>query len=169
MDRFRTPSAVGDQRHVVSLTWTLDVENIDALNEAIPKTSNPFDDHRLSAEYKNQQGKVVNYVAWMHDRNISFLHELNKVILNGYWQFYSDPLDTLPPGWWNHWCLLDAMPEYHDPWKLLSWQDVLNEYRWKKARNGKGWEERTTEERLQEYIKHLIRRYEGEVALTWFK
>ena len=62
-------------------------------------------------------------------------------------------------GRWKHeayggrWRLWDALPDYSEPWKTLTWEYITQEYP-------------NSNVPIADYLKHLSRRYEGEVALA---
>ena len=56
---------------------------------------------------------------------------------------------------YNHACrLFDDLPDYSQPWLSHPWEKLVDEYS-------------LSECPLEEYIKHLAMRYEGEVAIAW--
>ena len=57
-------------------------------------------------------------------------------------------------GHWRPWRLFEAYPDYSQPWETLSYQDIEEEFQ-------------DSHDPLGQYFKHLLHRYEGEVAEAW--
>ena len=67
----------------------------------------------------------------MNDRNISARHRIQQSIQEGR---YSPEIMLGMSGYKarersgvGHWRLLDVIPDYAEPWKILSWQDIVDE------------------------------------------
>jgi hypothetical protein len=94
----------------------------------------------------------------MHDRNISARHAVLQVITDG----WRSPGDACGGPWRlttygsDHWRLLYSLPDYAKPWNTLSEDDIRSEYEW-------------DSDPYKEYVKHMSRRYEGEVVLAWIE
>ena len=140
-------------RHVKEPTfkWTdLDQDNIDSLNALVPDASLSFNIDSLTSTLEKFNGNLCNWIAHMNDRNISARHDVDAVIHNDWY-----PISTRQWGGsrGGPWRLLFSFADYAEPWKTLSWNDIRGEYA-------------TSQDPFKDYVKHVCRRYEGEVALA---
>ena len=126
--------------------WRVDQRKIDELNDAVPNSSLYFDYTAMSSDHLKHSKTRCNWMEYMNDRNLSSRHEVNEAISNRYRGTYG-----------GRWRLFDALPDYAEPWKTLAWEDIRKEYGGEKNYCGA----------ITQYIKHLQRRHEGEVALSW--
>ena len=114
-----------------------------------------FDILTLADDYAHRVGQFnkgpLSWVEYMHDRNLGYRHQLQeiakRVSQGGRWRY-----DV----YGGRWRLFSVLPDYCEPWKQLPWEAVEDECH--------GCE---SECPLAEYLKHLCRRYEGEVAVAW--
>ena len=123
--------------------------NIDLLNDIVPDASWTFNFEALKLKYRKHNGKEGSWIQFMNDRNITARHGLETVIRNNWYP--TSQYQHLGPC--DAWRLLFSLVHYAHPWRTLRWADVRNEY--------------PNEEPFTKYIKHLLSRYEGEVALAW--
>ena len=91
----------------------------------------------------------LNWIDHMHDRHIGNQEKLLEMVERlsddgGRWR-YEDY-----GGRWRFW---SALPDYSELWKILTWGDITQEYP-------------DSNVPIADYLKHLCRRYEGEVALA---
>ena len=59
--------------------------------------------------------------------------------------------NKMPGGKWD---LINSLCDYGTPWNAYTWEQVKEEYPY-------------SAEPLCQYIKHLVNKHEGEVALAW--
>ena len=85
----------------------------------------------------------------MNDWNITCRHHVESVVDNNF-------VAPAPVGHGGRWRLWDRMADYARPWQELSWRDVQQEYRQYPSP-------------AKEYIKHMCRCFEGEVALAYYE
>jgi hypothetical protein len=128
--------------------WRLTQKNIDQLNNYVPDQSSFFDYSVLTQRHQKRDGKSCNWIGYMHDCNLTSRNEIEKVIDQRY---------RGEDG--SRWRLFDALPDYAEPWNTLSFYDICSEFETSYDRYGR-------DVAAKEYIKHLQRRYDGEVALS---
>ena len=105
-----------------------------------------FNLESLTGKHQKFNGNLGNWIEYMNDRNISARHAVNRVIQNDWYSVSNE--------WGGRWRLLYSLAGYAEPWEQLSWSDIRTEFP-------------DSQNPFEDYIKHLCRCYEGEVALAW--
>ena len=124
----------------------MDQDNIDRLNAWVPDAALSFDIESLKSRHQKFNGNSCNWIEHMNDCSITARHAINRVIHN---DWYSTSTER-----GGRWRLLYSLAGYAEPWKQIDWRDIRTEYP-------------TSQDPFEDYIKHLCRCYEGEVALAW--
>ena len=128
--------------------WTeLDQDNIDRLNTEVPDAALRFDIESLKRRYQKYNGNSCNWLEHMNDCSITARHAIRRVIQN-------DWSSNRGVRWGGRWRLLYSLAGYAEPWKQIHWRDIRAEYP-------------DSPDPYEDYIKHLCRCFEGEVALAW--
>ena len=146
------PKHEEQDENVHKYKWTqVSQDNIDKLNDLVPAAALPFDIDSLQSTHAKFNGKFAPWIDFMNDCNISARKKVIDVINND-WQ---SGMHWRQQGSWDgHWRLLYSLAVYSEPGKPHSWRQVRADYP-------------ESEVPFEEYIKHLCRRFEREVALAW--
>jgi hypothetical protein len=122
---------------------------LEYLNDAVPLASKRIDIETLRQKFPrhNTAKPPCSWIEHMHDQELSALHILK---------------DLITQGSFGRWHLFRRLAKYDQPWVTLEWDDMCKEYpAWDNdgARTCPAWL----------YVKHMCKRYEGEVVLAWHK
>ena len=129
------------------IDWVRYVE----LFNLVPDDSVKFDTCTLAGEkvYHLFNHTLGNWREWMHDHNISCRKKIENQMKSEHMALRGPP-DASD----GRWRLSDHCVVYSRPWEALTREEIFEEYK------GKDFP-------LSDYMKHLVQRFEGEVALTW--
>ena len=126
-------------------------DNIDLLNDLVPAAALPFDFDSLQSTHAKFNGKLGPCIDFMNDCNILARKKVTHVI-NDDWQ--SGMHCRQQGSWEGHWRMLYFLAVYSEPWKPYPESELRKEFPQSK-------------DPYEDYIKHLCKRFEGEVALVW--